>query len=114
MLHISPAVIMFMFTIAFASAFLIPMTSYSPKNALVRFYWRGIWIFLSTICSFAGAGQTLNMLGFSAQATAEAFLQILLLTFVIFVIFGWFRLAGKAALFTIRRVLGFDKAAKTA
>jgi len=113
MLHISPAVIMFMFTIAFASAFLIPMTSYAPKNALARFYWRGIWVFLSTICSFAGAGQTLNMLGFPAQATAESFLQILLLTFVIFVVFGWLRLAGKAALITFQRIMGLNKTTKT-
>jgi len=112
MLHITPAVIMFTFTIAFASVFLIPMTAYAPKNNVANFYWRGTWVFLSTICSFAGAGQTLSMLGYPAQATADAFLQVLLLTFIIFVVFGWFRLAGKAALYAVKRFLGMNKSAK--
>lgn len=112
MLHITPAVIMFTFTIAFASVFLIPMTTYAPKNKVARFYWRGIWVFLSTICSFAGAGQTLSMLGYPVQTTAETFLQILLLTFIIFVVFGWFRLAGKAALYGVQKFLGLSKTVK--
>ena len=105
MLQLIPASIMFVFTFAFASVFLIPATSYSPKNAVVGFYWNGVWAFLSAICAFAGAQQTLGMLDIPAKVTGDVFLQILILTFVIFVVFGWFRLAGKAALYSVSRFL---------
>lgn len=105
MLQIAPAAIMFVFTVAFASVFLIPATSYSPKNTVVRFYWNGVWGFLSAICAVAGGQQTLGMMDFPAQGTGEVLLQILLITFIIFVVFGWFRLAGKAALYGVQRFL---------
>lgn len=98
-----PAAIMFLFTIAFASVFLIPATSYSPKDAVAGFYWRGIWAFLSAICAVAGSEQTLNLMGMPAKDTSALLLQILLITFIIFVLFGWFRLVGKAALYGVQR-----------
>jgi len=50
MLHLMPSAIMFLFTVAFASLFLIPVTSYTPKNLVAGFYWNGVWAFLSAIC----------------------------------------------------------------
>jgi len=45
------------------------------------------------------------MLDIPAKVTGDVFLQILILTFVVFVVFGWFRLAGKAALYSVSRFL---------
>ena len=105
MLQILPAAIMFTFTVAFASIFLIPATSYTPKNGVVGFYWNGIWVFLSAICAVAGAGQTLNLMGIPAMTSEETLLQIILTTLIVFVVFGWFRLAGKAALHSVQKVI---------
>ena len=98
MLHLLPAAIMFVFTVAFASVFLIPATSFVPKNAVVGFYWTGMWAFLSAICALAGAEQTLNMVGLPTYGTGEILLQVLLLIFIIFV-------AGKAAFYGAKRFL---------
>lgn len=105
MLQLLPASIMFVFTVSFASVFLIPATSYVPKNAVAGFYWAGIWAFLSAICALAGADQTLNMVGLTTNGIGESLLQVLLLVFIIFVVFGWFRLAGKAAFYGAKRLL---------
>lgn len=105
MLQFLPSAIMFVFTVAFASVFFIPATSYTPKNAVAGFYWNGVWAFLSAICAVAGADQTLMLLGWPSHGMGELALQILLLTFIIFVVFGWFRLMGKAALFGLQKIL---------
>lgn len=105
MLHFLPAAVMFIFTVAFASVFLIPATSYAPKNAVAGFYWNGIWVFLSAICAVAGAGQTLKLIGMPTIAIEETLLQIMLTTFIVFVVFGWFRLAGKAALHGVKKTI---------
>jgi len=105
MLHLMPSAIMFLFTVAFASLFLIPVTSYTPKNLVAGFYWNGVWAFLSAICAVAGADQTLMLLKYPARGAGELALQILLITFILFVVFGWFRLMGTAALHGLQRVL---------
>ena len=104
MLQFMPSAIMFIFTVAFASLFLIPATSYSPKNTVVGFYWKGVWGFFSIICAVAGAAQSLAMLGFPTEKLSDHFLQILLVALVFFVVFGWFRLAGKAAFYGARKI----------
>ena len=105
MLHILPAAIMFIFTVGFASVFLIPATSFTPKNTVVGFYWNGIWASLSAICAIAGAGQTLKLIGTPTMAVEETLLRIMLTTLIVFVVFGWFRLAGKAALHGVQKAI---------
>ena len=100
-----PALTMFILTAGFAGVFMIPVTSYSPKDNIVGFYWRGVWLFLAMICAVAGGVETVNFLGLSAEPTGQVLLTMLLLTFVLFVVFGWFRLAGKAFLYGAKRLL---------
>ena len=103
MLQFFPAVIMFIFTVAFTSLFLIPVTSYTPKDAIAAFYWRGVWIFLSAICAVSGAANTVKMMGYGVQSVSESILLSLLVTFVVFIMFAWVRLAGKAVWHGVKR-----------
>ena len=105
MLHYVPAFIMFMFTVGFASLFLFPAIKFQPKNELVGFYWRGLWIFLAGICAVAGAGNTLLLADFAAENVSQAFSLAVLVSFVFFIVFAWFRLAGKAALHLVQKIL---------
>lgn len=102
MLQFVPAAIMFVFTVGFASVFLIPATSYTPKDSIVTFYWRGTWIFLSAICALAGASNAVTMAGRDVYAISDAALMALLVVFVLFIMFAWVRLAGKAAWYGVK------------
>lgn len=105
MLQFLPAAIMFLFTVGFASVFLIPATSYTPKDSIVTFYWRGTWVFLSAICAVAGASNAITMTGRNVYAMSDAMLTSLLVTFVLFIMFAWARLAGKAAWYGVKLYL---------
>ena len=105
MLHYVPAFIMFMFTVGFASLFLLPAIKFQPKNELVGFYWRGLWMFLAAICAVAGASNTLLLANFPAENVSQAFSVAIIVSFVFFIVFAWFRLAGKAALHLVQKFL---------
>ncbi len=55
------------------------------------------------ISAFAGAMNTLLILDIPAEQTAMIYLSILTMCFVIFVMFGWFRLSAKAIAHGISR-----------
>jgi len=98
-----PAAIMFGITAAVTSLLCMPVVGFPLKNKLVNFYWAGFWIFLMMISAVAGAMNTLIILDVPAEQTANIYLSILTMCFIIFVVFGWFRLSSKALAHGITR-----------
>ena len=90
------ALIMFVITAGITSVLCMPILAFPLKNKLVNFYWSGVWVFLMMISAIAGAMNTLIILDVPAEQTATVYLSILTLCFVIFVMFGWFRLSARA------------------
>jgi len=91
-----PALIMFAITAGVTSILCMPIFAFPLKNKIVNFYWSGVWIFLMMISAVAGAMNTLMILDIPAEQIATIYLSILTMCFVIFVMFGWFRLSAKA------------------
>ena len=109
--QLTPALIMFGITAAITSILCMPIFAFPLKNKIVNFYWAGIWIFLMMISAVAGAMNTLIILDVPAEQTANIYLSILTLCFVIFVMFGWFRLSAKAIAHGISRGISKFKSA---
>lgn len=91
-----PGLIMFAITLAFVTLFFIPVTAFKQKDELIRFYWVGLWLFLAFIAAFSGGAETLTLFRYDSGAASDALLTALTVCFVIFVMFGWFRLSFKA------------------
>ena len=87
---------MFAITLAFVTLFFVPITAFKQKNELIRFYWVGVWVFLAMIAAFAGASETLKLFRYDVGNVPTALLTSLTLCFVLFVVFGWFRLSFTA------------------
>ena len=87
---------MFAITLAFVTLFFVPVTAFKQKNELIRFYWIGVWLFMAFIAAFAGGAETLKLLAYDATKWSEAMLAALTASFVVFVVFAWFRLSFKA------------------
>jgi len=94
--HYFPGLIMFMITLAFVSLTFVPVTVFKQKNELVRFYWVGAWVFIAMIAAFAGAAETLALMNYDAGNIPIVMLTALTVCFVLFVVFGWFRLSYAA------------------
>lgn len=91
-----PALIMFAITLAFVTLFFVPVTAFKQKNELIRFYWVGTWLFIAMIAAFSGGSETLGLLNYETGNVPIALLSALTVCFVIFVVFGWFRLSFAA------------------
>ncbi len=87
---------MFAITLAFVTLFFIPITAFKQKNELIRFYWVGVWVFIAMIAAFAGGSETLKLLHYDVGTVPMALLTSLTVCFVLFVMFGWFRLSFSA------------------
>ncbi len=87
---------MFAITLAFVTLFFIPVTAFKQKNELIRFYWVGVWVFIAMITAFSGGSETLVLLNYDAGNFPIALLSALTACFVLFVVFGWFRLSFAA------------------
>ncbi len=98
-----PAAIMFSVTVVAVTAFLIPAT-FERASKLLNFYWVGVWVFLAMITSISGGAQTVDMLGLDTMPLAARLQFSATLCFVLFVVFGWFRLSGVALLMGFRRI----------
>ena len=94
--HYLPGLIMFMVTLAFVSLTFVPVTVFKQKNELVRFYWVGAWVFIAMIAAFAGGAETLKLMDYDTGSIPVVFLSALTVSFVVFVVFGWFRLSYAA------------------
>ncbi|WP_371397705.1 hypothetical protein [Fretibacter rubidus] len=107
-----PTAIMFLITVAVASIFVFPATRFRMKNALVSFYWTGLWLFLAMITAVAGGANTLMLARFDAATISTAMLTGMIAAFMVFVMFGWFRLSSKAIMaYFIRLKTKFSKPA---
>lgn len=99
-----PAAMMFVLTVGFVSAFLLPAT-YERKSALVNFYWVGTWLFLAILAAISGAEQTVRLVGLDQSDFAQRLKTAALVCFPLFIVFAWMRLAGAAAMLGVKRVL---------
>lgn len=91
-----PAFIMFMITVGVASLFMVPVTRFQMKNKLVNFYWCGFWVFLAIITAVAGGANALTLARVDAMALSTGMLTGIMASFVLFVMFAWFRLSATA------------------
>ena len=87
---------MFSITFVFVTLMFIPVTVFKQKNELIRFYWVGVWLFIAMIAAFSGGAETLKLLNYDAGTIPVTFLTSLTACFVLFVMFGWFRLSFSA------------------
>jgi succinate dehydrogenase hydrophobic anchor subunit len=90
-----PPLIMFAITVTVVTLCFLPAT-YERKNKIVNFYWVGVWLFLGLIAAVSGGEQTVLLAGSESPALAKSLQTSATLCFVIFVVFGWFRLSGVA------------------
>ena len=81
---------MFLVTVGVVALFVLPMKKVRPESGVLRFYWRGVWLFLIAITCVAGAMNTLVLLDIDVVAETEKGLNLLLPAFVVFVVVGWF------------------------
>lgn len=100
--QIGPSLIMLLVTVGFAALLLLP-TAIKVKSDLVRFYWKGFWMFLALIAIVAGGATTLQLMGFTVDPLSEAMLSGIMASYILFVVFAWFRLAGAALFLGYRR-----------
>ena len=96
LIQILPGLIMFLITLAFVTVFFVPVTAFKQKNELIRFYWVGVWVFIAMIAAFSGGAETLKLFRYDVGNVPVALLTSLTVCFVIFVMFGWFRLSFAA------------------
>lgn len=111
MTHFLPAAIMFFITIGFTALFVLPAIRYPRKSKLINFYWSGFWVYLAIIASLSGAANTLFIMSYDAMTFADAVLAGVSASFVVFVIFAWFRLSGSFIIAAFKRLrkFGFAK-----
>lgn len=91
--HYASAIIMILATLATTLILLFPIKFKFGSN-LVKFYWRGLWCFLSMIGFVAGAGEVLKIMGFDFELYIIAALSGLMSAYILFVVFAWFRLVA--------------------
>lgn len=102
--NILPALIMFLITVGLTTLFLVPVTKFPQKNELINFYWAGFWLFLVAIVAISGGVNTLMILDFNTYAFSNAVLFATVICFVLFVMFGWFRLSAMALLAGAKKI----------
>lgn len=100
-----PPAVMFAVTVIFTTLFFLPMTMFQQSNKVANFYWSGLWVFLALIAGLSGGSNTLMLARIDGNATmTHVILTSVMAAFVLFVVFGWFRLSGKAVLAFIRHL----------
>lgn len=92
----TPTLIMIVSTVIVTGFMLLP-TKLKFGTPLIRFYWRGFWVFLSLISFIAFGSAAFKVAGYANDIYSVALLEGLVVAFVVFVMFAWFRLAGQAA-----------------
>lgn len=103
-LPIIPAIIMFILTVLIASLLFVPPTKYPLKNKIANFYWAGFWTFLAAIWSIAAAISTMTILGLNNFDFSNALLFSVVLSFMVFVAFAWFRLSATALIAGVKKL----------
>ena len=88
-----PTMIMFALAVVLTILLLLP-TYIRFGNDLIRFYWKGFWMFLALVAFIAFGSQSLILAGYDVNAESIAILTGIITVFPIFVVFGWFRIVG--------------------
>ena len=99
-----PAIIMFSVTALIVGLCCLPLL-FSSRSKLLNFYWAGFWGFIAMIAATAGGEQGLLLAGVDILHITGPLKVSMTLCFVLFVVFGWFRLTSAALVATVRRVL---------
>jgi len=105
--QVGPSLIMMTVTLVFTGLLLLP-TLIKMRSNLIRFYWRGFWMFLALISIVAGGSSTLMLMGVQVDPLSMAMLSGIMASYILFVVFAWFRLVGMALF------VGFQRARKPA
>lgn len=95
MAQIMAAGTMGLITLAVVLLLLLPIRLRFGSD-LVKFYWRGVWFFLSAIATVSGGAEVLKILGYSVEKPSIAILAGIMSAYILFVVFAWFRLVGLA------------------
>lgn len=103
MAQIMAAGTMGLITLAVVALLLLPIRLKFGTD-LVKFYWRGVWFFLAAIASVSGGAEVLKILGYAVEKPAIAILAGIMSAYILFVVFGWFRLVGMALWVGFRKV----------
>lgn len=98
-----PAIIMFSITALIVGLCCLPML-FSSRSKLLNFYWAGFWGFIAMIAATAGGEQGLLLAGIDLLHVTEPLKVSMTLCFVLFVVFGWFRLTGTAIVTVAKRI----------
>lgn len=88
----TPSLLMFIATVLVSGLLIMPALKVRINHDLARFYWRGFWLFLCIIAAFAGGQQILLLAGVDVSNASVFYLGGLTASYIIFVIFAWFRL----------------------
>lgn len=88
----TPTILMFIATVLVSALLIMPALKFHIKHDLARFYWRGFWIFLCLIATFAGGQQILALAGADVEKASVFYLAGLTASYITFVVFAWFRL----------------------
>lgn len=99
-----PSLIMLAITVVIVTLCYLPTRLKTP-SPLVNFYWVGTWFFIGLIAAVAGGEQVAILAGYESPELAMRLKTSATLCFVIFVMFGWFRLSGAALVAGVRRIL---------
>ena len=103
------ALVMFMITVGVTSVFCYPPLKFQNRNEVVNFYWTGFWVFLACLVATAGSQSALRIVGLKDQAFSNALLRAVSVTFVLFVMFAWFRLISMGATTFLKKGLKTNK-----
>jgi len=97
------AMIMVLITIATVLLLLLPIKLRFGTD-LIKFYWRAFWCQLALIAVVAGSGEVLEILGNPQENYTLAILSGLMTSYILFVVFAWFRLIGVGFFVGIRKL----------
>ncbi len=76
----------------------------SKHPPLVNFYWGGTWFFIGPIAAIAGSAKTMILADYDSPELAMRLKSSATLCFVIFIVFGWFRLSGATLVAGVWRI----------
>lgn len=92
--HYIPSIIMTIITLIFVIIVLLPILA-KFGSPLLRFYWAGFWIYIALIGLIAGGSTAIMISGTDIEQQSNAVLSGIVMSFVLFVFFAWFRLVGQ-------------------
>ena len=97
------AMIMVLITIATVLLLLLPI-KFRFGTQLIKFYWKLFWCQLALIACVAGFGEVLEIIGNPQENLIIAVLSGLMTSYILLVVFAWFRLIGAGFFAGLRKL----------